>query len=221
MGQYWRAAILDAKTSKPWIIGVSYDYYHCSAALIDHAHLENIFPMAIVHYIYLHGPLRLVWVGDYAEGKYPEHWKNPDWIFTHQSEQVKNMFCSNIWAGDEKYIIKKDDAPKLISADNMVKQANQDHYNLRWIHNITKDQWLDLDWYKARPTHDVNKTHKHPLCYLTAVGDTEYRTDSPIYPFIGSWAGDLIEVFIDQDPEIVELLMAQKIQHKCLDLHLD
>lgn len=200
MGQYWRAGILDRKTHKPWAIGISYDYDHCGAKIGEHSYLHNSFVTAVLQYMFLYGPMRLVWVGDGAEGKETGHWNNPDWLMTHQSVKIRQAFINNVW-DDETRIIQPL-SPHLPSYETIVRRENDGwQWEPRWIHNITKDQWIDLQEYESQHVRCSENLHMHPIPLLTAVGSVGWDWRSPTYPFIGSWAGDVLEVYMKSDED--------------------
>jgi hypothetical protein len=205
MGQYYRAAILDCKTSKPDAIITSYDY-DMGAKLTEHSYIDNDFVTATLLYIHMLGPKRLIWCGDYAE---KEDIKNPTWALYNKPIEDTELYFQNIWADTPK---KNQYAPKPFSKQEMEEAYDEpfgrfkDDYNPRFIHNLSKDIWIDLSTYVTKP-RDLNF---NPIPLLTSIGNGKGGGDyeGTHMELIGTWAGDVFEVFtaaeVDKLPKTIQ-----------------
>ena len=196
MGQYYRAAVMDIKTSAPIKIFSSYDYDHNGAKLTEHSYIGNEYVEAVLEFIADYGPARLMWCGDYANQYIrDETFPNPDWALCNQKKKNKIKFVENIW---EDEAIMADGAAQYPTIMN-VNPFCQDHpfaNRIRLVHNITKNLWIDLQDYDLTHELDFN-----PIPLLTAIGNGYGGGD---YGGInkeqcGSWAGDVFNCYYDNE----------------------
>ena len=196
MGQYYRAAVLDCKTSKPDVIITSYDY-NCGAKLTEHSYVNNDFVTATLLYINRFGPKRLIWSGDYGE---KTDMKNPDWALYNKTSEEVGLYFDNIWAENPK---KNQFAPAPFSNQEMEAAWHEDTYKYdqdyspRYIHNLSKNLWIDLNDYDKDP----KGLNLNPIPLLTAIGNGKGGGDyeGTNMELIGTWAGDMFEVFTESE----------------------
>lgn len=231
MGQYYRAAVMDIKTSAPIKIFESYDYEHNGAKLTEHSYIGNGYVEAVLEFIADNGPARLMWCGDYAPAYVEsEIFPNPDWSLCNRTTKDKVKFLENIWADEAIMGDEADKYPGLVDV-NPFNQARPFYNRIRLIHNQTKNLWIDLQDYDI--THELDL---HPIPLLTAIGNECGGGDyyGPNKELCGTWAGDVLHCIYDEEiwemPQKVgtnEIALinfkngTQVLNPKCVKIHFE
>jgi len=167
MGQYYFPIIKNDKTGEVKTF-YSHDYNN-GLKLTEHSYIGNNFVDAVLTQL-TYGDDRLYWVGDYAE--YDDLRKNPD--------------C-NISA--EEFDAITDAANNLLN-----KQVDIKPIHLRYVFNLTKREYIDLDRLKEEGPRDAWDFVINPVPLLCSVGNGkgggDYYDCYPCADYCGYWAGD-------------------------------
>lgn len=205
MGQYYRAAVMDIKTSAPIKIFESYDYDHNGAKLTEHSYIGNEYVEAVLEFIADNGPARIMWCGDYANAYVEaEKFPNADWALSKKNLRDKVKFMDNIWSDEAIMAEGAEKYPTIVNV-NPFNQSKPFYRRIKYIHNITKDVWIDLQDYWITGKLDFN-----PIPLLTAIGNGYGGGDygGTNEDCCGSWAGDVFMCFYDDDILHIPLDMA-------------
>lgn len=168
MGQYFRAFMCEENGADPRVY-TPYDH-HNGYKLMEHAYYHNEFVGAACIQCY-EKPLRIWWVGDYAEvGDIPEEKKKYSAVETAWRNDAPVKVCNQSFDFDVKrYLVNLD---------------THEYINLRQVYEQNQnDPWSPI----------------HPLPLLTAVGNGrgggDYHGDKVTnVHMVGAWAGDLLQI---------------------------
>ena len=168
MGQYYTPVLIDEETNDERKY-LSHNYGN-GLKLMEHSYLGNTFVETVCNEILEH-PMRVAWVGDYADDVIDE-------------EKYKNI--PNI----ERFVEIEKDEPNIIG----YTQPNAVPQNVSsfcyFIINHTKKEFINMYEYIFK-----NKTNIHPLPLLTSIGNGCGGGDysGKCEELCGNWCGDIIE----------------------------
>lgn len=167
MGQYYRPILTDMH-GRERVYNRNVAGKYTTAKLTEHSWWRNVFVSTICNKL-LYNPMRVVWVGDYADDAGP---------------------TNGIQGNELKRIHKK----AWDSKGNDVKEDKR-YLDGYYLVNHTKQTYIDCDEYK-KESIDRYGWCMHPLPLLTAIGNGlgggDY--DGINMQYIGSWANDLISI---------------------------
>lgn len=174
MGQYYTPIILRIGQNDTVIKGeqfYSHDYSN-GLKLTEHSWDGNNFVETVMKQLYKK-PGRLFWVGDYAE--------------QNDLSEDKRKYADDVW---KIYNKRKYSKPK---------EAATDFSKGKFIINYDKGWFIDLEEYRKNAPKDEpgdDGWQMAPLPLLTALGNGRGGGDYEgiNMEYIGSWAGDLIEL---------------------------
>ena len=170
MGQYYRPVL---ETEKEKFSFSSYDFGN-GAKLMEHSYIGNTLVRRVENEI-LNSPKRLTWAGDYAD---PIKGSNPE-INLFEAVEVKKS--------------SKEDAEVVSDSCNL----NPNSKGYKYLVNHTKKEWCSNTGKKRSCGLTISR-----LPLLTADGNGrgggDYHGEDMKY--VGSWAGDLIEIVNDLSP---------------------
>ena len=176
MGQYYRIFMCKEDGSEPRVHS-SYDHDNNGAKLMEHSYYGNRFVEAalaqLVDTYKHHDPLRVWWVGDYAEeDDIPEDKKQYHPI-------------AGAWKP----------APETIKVHNEEFDFGAQLY----LVNLTTHEYIDLKAVREQNKVPGWSGSIHPLPLLTAVGNGrgggDYHGSAAINKnMVGAWAGDLLQI---------------------------
>ena len=192
MGQYYHPTIMGKRYGvQGWLY--SHDYSN-GLKLMEHSYLGNDFVNAVLRKID-HQPMRIAWMGDYANDPYPDIPEEP-----YQRKLPKADFM-RIWHRVNVKGVKLHPEP-LEGFDS------PDRFNGWYLINHSLNEYVDLGkfqrengWVEAYMNRDGQKVFYwsavHPLPLLTACGNDrgggDYYAKYPDFDLVGIWAFDLIE----------------------------
>ena len=195
MGQYYRPTIMGKRYG---VNGYLHAHeYDNGLKLMEHSYLGNNFVNAVLTKIY-RNPMRVAWMGDYADSPYPDIPNEP-----YQRKLPKAKFM-RIWGN---VYSDKNRAPKCHPAP-LYGFDSPDRFNGWYLVNRSAKEYVDLGkfqrengWVESWTDRDGNKVSVwyaiHPLPLLTACGNNrgggDYHDVYPDYNLVGIWAFDLIE----------------------------
>lgn len=166
MGQYYVAYLKNEKENPIAVIPRSIS---SGIKLMEHSWIGNRFMQAVMNYVCEHGPMHIIWVGDYADS---------DDNFAKIDEH------------EEIYSLAWGEKSKLSNIPTISFEEDSSY-----IINHTKNQYVDLKEYIKKNTDEAGWC-AHPLSLLTAAGNGQgggdyYGSNSDM---CGAWMNDLIEV---------------------------
>ena len=210
MGQYYYPTIMGKRYG---VQGYLYSWdYNNGLKLMEHSYMGNNFVNAVLRKID-HQPMRIAWMGDYAENPYPDD--NEKDREPYQRKLTRAQF-TKIWKSvighdEEGKRTKKArqmcpeplagvDGPARFDGWYLINHSAHEYVDLGKFQreNGWVESWTDRDGQKVSMWEAV-----HPLPLLTACGNNrgsgDYHAKYPDFDLVGIWAFDLIE-FADYKP---------------------
>ena len=167
MGQYYTPVLIDEENGdeKRYL---SHDYGNGSK-LMEHSYIGNGFVETICSEILEH-PMRVAWVGDYADSVIDEN----------KYKDIPNI---------KRFLEIEEDESDVYAKPNEV-EGNVSSL-MYYILNHTKKEYICMYDY----VFNENKTNIHPLPLLTSIGNGEGGGDyhGASEELCGYWCGDVIE----------------------------
>jgi len=211
MGQYYHPTIMGKRYG---IHGWLYSHdYHNGLKLMEHSYLGNDFVNAVLREID-HQPMRIAWLGDYADAPYPEDDekdREPYQKKLPKADFLRIWRSVNSWT--ENGAERKPTALK-IHPEPLEGFDSPDRFDGWYLINHSANEYVDLGkfekengWVESWTDRDGQKVSYwmavHPLPLLTACGNDrgggDYHEKYPDFDLVGIWAFDLIE-FADYKP---------------------
>ena len=213
MGQYYHPTIMGKRYG---VHGWLYSHeYNNGLKLMEHSYLGNDFVNAVLRKIN-HQPMRIAWMGDYAESPYidkdaPDTPDNPHMAIEPYMRKLPKADFMRIWQSvygeveDGQRLKAK--APK-IHPEPLEGFDSPDRFDGWYLINHSANEYVDLGkfqkengWVESWTDRDGQKVSYwmavHPLPLLTACGNNrgggDYHEKYPDYDLVGIWAFDLIE----------------------------
>lgn len=184
MGQYYRPVIGDAEGKVIDVYTTAVILYkdgmpyieNEGAKLMEHAYWDVVLPNGISKLIY-NNPLRVAWVGDYAEGS--------DFLQS-ECKQALSLLKTDVW--------------ESVNCPNLVVAETDFRLDLKFLVNHDLNQYVNLREY-AKLSRDGGYTI-HPLPLLTAIGNGkgggDYRGVNS--KLVGKYAWHLLSI-VDEKPQ--------------------
>lgn len=204
MGQYYHPTIIGKRYGvKGWLYSHAYDN---GLKLMEHSYMGNNFVNAVLRKID-HQPMRIAWIGDYANEPYPEIPEEP-----YQKKIERGKFMKIYEAVYGGYGTEPT-APK-IHPEPLEGFDSPDRFDGWYLINHSANEYVDLGkfqkengWIESWTDRDGQKVSYwmavHPLPLLTACGNNrgggDYHENCPDFDLVGIWAFDFIE-FADYKP---------------------
>lgn len=199
MGQYYTPILMGKRYG---VQGTLYSHeYDNGLKLMEHSYLGNNFVNAVLRKID-HQPMRIAWMGDYADSPYPE-----------DDNKIREPYQRKLPKADFLRIFKQS-GKKRIHPESLEGFDSPDSFGGWYLINHTRKAYVDLGEYqrmngwteKWRDRDGVLHEYWsaiHPLPLLTACGNGrgggDYHDQYPDYGKVGTWAFDLIE-FASYEP---------------------
>lgn len=197
MGQYYQPTIMGKRYG---VQGYLYAHeYDNGLKLMEHSYLGNNFVNAVLRKID-HNPMRIAWMGDYADSPYPEDDEKDREPYQRKLPKADFMRIWNSVYGQRK-------APK-IHPEPLEGFESPDRFDGWYLINHSANEYVDLGkfqrengWVESWTDRDGHKVSMweavHPLPLLTACGNDrgggDYHAKYPDFDKVGIWAFDLIE----------------------------
>ena len=211
MGQYYHPIIMGKRYGVQGYLD-SWDYRD-GQKLMEHSYLGNNFVNAVLRKID-HQPMRIAWIGDYADSSYPEDDEKDR--EPYQRKLTKAYFMRiwhSVYGEVEDGQRLKAKAPK-IHPEPLEGFDSPDRFDGWYLINHSANEYVDLGkfrkengWVESWTDLDGQKVSYwmaiHPLPLLTACGNDrgggDYPEKYPDFDLVGIWAFDLIE-FANYNP---------------------
>lgn len=166
MGQYYTPVLIDEENGdeKRYL---SHDYGN-GLKLMEHSYIGNNFVETICSEILEH-PMRVAWVGDYAD----------DVVDENKYKDIPNI---------KRFLeIERDESDVYNKPNEVEDNVSSINY---YILNHTKKEYICMYVYTFE-----NNTNIHPLPLLTSIGNGEGGGDyhGTSEELCGNWCGDVIE----------------------------
>ena len=198
MGQYYHPIIMGKRYGvQGWLYSHAYGE---GLKLMEHSYLGNDFVNAVLRKID-HQPMRIAWMGDYANEPYPDV---PEEAYQRKIERAKFMkIYESVYGGYGT----APTAPQ-IHPEPLEGFDSPDRFDGWYLINHSANEYVDLGkfqkengWVESWTNRDGQKVScwmaVHPLPLLTACGNDrgggDYHEKYPDYDLVGIWAFDLIE----------------------------
>ena len=211
MGQYYHPTIIGKRYGiQGWLYSHDYDN---GLKLLEHGYMGNNFVNAVLRKID-HQPMRIAWMGDYADEPYPED--SDSNREPYQRKLPKEQF-KRIWRSVYSWIdngVERKPTARKIHPEPLEGFDSPDRFDGWYLINHSTNEYVDLGkfrkengWVESWMDRDGQKVSYwmaiHPLPLLTACGNGrgggDYHEEYPDYDLVGIWAFDLIE-FSDYKP---------------------
>lgn len=205
MGQYYKQILMGKRYG---VQGYLYSWdYDNGQKLLEHSYMGNNFVNAVLRKID-HQPMRVAWMGDYADSPYPED-SDPN-REPYQRKLPKAQF-KRIWRSAYSWIddgAERKPTARKIHPEPLEGFDSPDRFYGWYLINHSAREYIDLDkfqkengWVESWVDRDGQKVSYwmaiHPLPLLTACGNDrgggDYHEKYPDYDKVGIWAFDLIE----------------------------
>jgi hypothetical protein len=201
MGQYYKPILMGKRYGvQGWLYSHDYDN---GLKLMEHSYMGNNFVNAVLRKID-HQPMRVAWMGDYADEPYPE---DSDQDREPYQRKLPKAQFKRIWRSVYDGAERKQTARK-IHPEPLEGFDGPEDFDGWYLINHTQKAYVDLGKYqrmngwteKWRDRYGM--MHEcwsaiHPLPLLTACGNDrgggDYHEQYPDYDKVGIWAFDLIE----------------------------
>lgn len=199
MGQYYTPILMGKRYG---VQGTLYSHkYDNGQKLMEHSYMGNNFVNAVLRKLD-HQPMRLAWMGDYADEPYPE-----------DDNKIREPYQRKLLKAEFMRIFKQS-GKKRINPEPLEGFDNPEDFDGWYLINHTRKAYVDLGEYqrmngwteKWRDRDGVLHEYWsaiHPLPLLTACGNGrgggDYHEQYPDYDKVGTWAFDLIE-FASYEP---------------------
>ena len=204
MGQYYHPTIIGKRYGvKGWLYSHAYDN---GLKLMEHSYMGNNFVNAVLRKID-HQPMRIAWIGDYANDPYPDVPEEP---YQRKIERAKFMKiyesvyggCGTVPTAPQIHPepLEGFDSPDRFDGWYLINHSANEYVDLGKFQkeNGWVESWMDRDGQKLSYWMAV-----HPLPLLTACGNNrgggDYHEQYPDFDLVGIWAFDFIE-FADYKP---------------------
>lgn len=205
MGQYYTPIIMGKRYG---VQGTLYGWdYNEGLKLMEHSYMGNNFVNAVLRKID-HQPMRIAWMGDYADSPYPEDdGKDRE---PYQKKLPKADFL-RIWRSVYGWIdngAERKPTARKIHPEPLEGFDSPDRFDGWYLINHSANEYIDLGkfqkengWVESWTDRDGQKVSYwmaiHPLPLLTACGNNrgggDYHEQYPDFDLVGIWAFDLIE----------------------------
>lgn len=193
MGQYYYPTLMGSRYGiKGWLYSHEYDN---GLKLMEHSYMGNRFVNVVLAQIH-NNPMRLAWMGDYADDWGDEPTQEP---YTTKLPRHRFMKIFDNVVGDNGNNRSHKISPKV----GMEFEGPED-FSGWYLINHTQQTFLDLGKYAEENFWEEEwngKTYKsaiNPLPLLTACGNGrgggDYHDCYPDYDKVGTWAFDVIEL---------------------------
>ncbi len=211
MGQYYHPTIMGKRYG---VQGYLYSWdYRNGMKLMEHSYLGNDFVNAVLRKID-HQPMRIAWMGDYADEPYPEDDEKDR--EPYQKKLPKADFL-RIWRSVYGWIdngAERKPTARKIHPEPLEGFDSPDRFDGWYLINHSANEYVDLGkfqkengWVESWTDRDGQKVSYwmdvHPLPLLTACGNGrgggDYYEKYPDFDLVGIWSFDLIE-FADYKP---------------------
>ena len=174
MGQYYYPTFFKQKGKRYYSSQFYSHDYGNGLKLTEHSYVGNNFVETVLTQLF-NNPQRVYWCGDYFEKK--------DFADEADYKRMRRAWKS----------FREDDGGRKYNHPEEVQDFSGD----KFIVNHTKKCFINMKRYsEIAPTNEWVDVPLHPLCLLTAVGNTRGGGDyyGPNKEDCGCWAGDLIEI---------------------------
>jgi len=205
MGQYYRPIIMGKRYG---VQGYLYSWdYNNGQKLLEHSYMGNNFVNAVLRKID-HQPMRVAWMGDYADEPYPE---DSDQDREPYQRKLPKAQFKQIWRSAYSWIDNGADrkpTARKIHPEPLEGFDSPDRFDGWYLINHSSREYVDLGkfqkengWVESWTDRDGQKVSYwmaiHPLPLLTACGNDrgggDYHEKYPDFDLVGIWAFDLIE----------------------------
>jgi hypothetical protein len=205
MGQYYRPIIMGKRYG---VQGYLYSWdYDNGQKLLEHSYMGNNFVNAVLRKID-HQPMRVAWMGDYADEPYPE---DSDQDREPYQRKLPKAQFKQIWRSAYSWIDNGADrkpTARKIHPEPLEGFDSPDRFYGWYLINHSAREYVDLGkfqkengWVESWTDRDGQKVSYwmaiHPLPLLTACGNDrgggDYHEKYPDFDLVGIWAFDLIE----------------------------
>lgn len=205
MGQYYHPIIMGKRYG---VKGYLYAHeYSDGLKLMEHSYLGNDFVNAVLRMID-HQPMRIAWMGDYADSPYPEDSEKDREPYQRKLPKADFLRIQrSVYGWIDNGAERKPTAGK-IHPEPLEGFDNPEDFGGWYLINHSANEYVDLGEYqrmngwteKWRDRDGVLHEYWsaiHPLPLLTACGNGrgggDYHRQYPDYDKVGTWAFDLIE----------------------------
>lgn len=205
MGQYYHPIIMGKRYG---VQGWLYSHeYNNGLKMMEHSYLGNDFVNAVLRKID-HQPMRIAWMGDYADSPYPED--NEKDREPYQKKLPKADFL-RIWRSVYGWIdngAERKPTARKIHPEPLEGFESPEKFDGYYLINHTQKTYVDLgeyevlngwteEWRDRFGDYHSCWSVVHPLPLLTACGNDrgggDYHEQYPDYDKVGKWAFDVIE----------------------------
>lgn len=193
MGQYYTPILMGKRYG---VQGTLYSHeYDNGLKLMEHSYMGNNFVNAVLRKID-HQPMRIAWMGDYADSPYPE-----------DDNKIREPYQRKLLKAEFMRIFKQS-GKKRIHPEPLEGFDSPDRFDGWYLINHSANEYVDLGkfqkengWVESWTDRDGKKVSYwmaiHPLPLLTACGNDrgggDYHEKYPDFDLVGIWAFDLIE----------------------------